>query len=345
MSKKINISIIGTGLMGLQHIKAIQKSKRANLHSVVDISNNAKNLSKKYNIPLYSNVSELLNSKKLDAVIVATPNQLHEKHTVSFLNNKIPVLLEKPISDNIHSARKIISSAYKNKTPLLIGYHRRHNSIVSKVKELINKGKLGNIVSANVSCWLYKHKTYYKEKWRVRKGGGPLGINLVHDIDMICYLLGSIKYVQAFATNKTRKFQVEDTATISLIFNSGALCTLNLSDTIVAPWSYELTAGENPAYPVTNQSAYLIGGTKGSLQFPNLKYWFYKKERSWWNKIYVNEDKNKKDDNTLVNQIDHFANVVLKKIKPKVSGNDGLISLKIFAAIKKSAKTGKKIKI
>ncbi len=345
MIKKINISIVGTGLMGLQHIKAISKSKKANLHSIVDITNNAKSLSKKYKIPLYSNVNELLKSKNLDAVIVATPNQLHEKHTVSFLKNKIPVLLEKPISDNINSAKKIISSANKNKTPLLIGYHRRHNSIVSKVKSIINKGKLGNIVSANVLCWLYKHKSYYKEKWRVSKGGGPLGINLVHDIDMICYLLGPIKYVQAFTTNKNRKFSVEDTATISLIFNSGALCTLNLSDTIVAPWSYELTAGENPAYPITNQSSYMIGGTKGSLQFPNLKYWFYKKERSWWNKIFVNEDKNKKDDNTLVNQIDHFAEVVAKKTKPKVNGNDGLVSLKIFAAITKSAKSGKKIKL
>jgi len=343
--KKINISIVGTGLMGLQHIKAILKSHKANLHSIVDINKNATNLSKKYKVPLYSNVVELLNSNYLDAVIVATPNQLHETHTVSFLKKKIPVLLEKPISDNIKSAKKIIDSSKKNKTPLLIGYHRRHNSIVSKVKNIINKGKLGNIVSANVLCWLYKHKQYYKEKWRVSNGGGPLGINLVHDIDMICYLLGPIKYVQAFTTNKTRKFQVEDTATISLIFNSGALCTLNLSDTIVAPWSYELTAGENPAYPITNQSAYMIGGTKASLQFPNLKYWFYKKERSWWNKILVNEDKNRKDDNTLVNQIDHFADVILKKVKPKVNGNDGLISLKIFAAIKKSAKTGKKVKV
>ena len=343
--KKINISIIGTGLMGLQHIKAITKSTKANLHSIVDISSNAVSLSKKYKVPLYSNVVELLKSKNLDAVIVATPNQLHEKHTVSFLKNKIPVLLEKPISDNIMSAKKIIDSAKKNKTPLLIGYHRRHNSIVSKVKDIINSGKLGNIVSANVLCWLYKHKEYYKEKWRISKGGGPLGINLVHDIDMICYLLGPIQYVQAFTTNKTRKFKVEDTATVSLIFKSGALCTLNISDTIVAPWSYELTAGENPAYPITNQSAYMIGGTKGSLQFPNLKNWFYKKEKSWWNKILVKEDKNIKDDNTLINQINHFADVVTKKIKPKVNGIDGLISLKIFAAITKSSKTGKKIRI
>ena len=343
--KKINISIVGTGLMGLQHIKAISKSKKANLHSIVDISDNAKKLSNKYKIPLYSDVSSLLKSNQLDAVIVATSNQLHEKHTISFLKKKIPVLLEKPISDNIKSAKKIIISSKKNKTPLLIGYHRRHNAIVSKVKTIIRSGKLGNIVSANVLCWLYKHKEYFKETWRISRGGGPLGINLVHDIDMICYLLGSIRYVQAFTTNKTRKHKVEDTATVSLIFESGALCTLNISDTIVAPWSYELTAGENPAYPVTNQSAYMIGGTKGSIQFPNLKYWFYKKERSWWNKIFLKSDINKKDDNTLVNQIDHFSDVVLKKVKPKVNGSDGLNSLKIFAAITKSAKTGKKIKI
>jgi predicted dehydrogenase len=294
---------------------------------------------------LYSNVNELLNSKNLDAVIVATPNQLHEKHTVSFLENKIPVLLEKPISDNINSAKKIISSANKNKTPLLIGYHRRHNPIVSKVKELIDKGKLGNIVSANVLCWLYKHKAYYNEKWRISKGGGPLGINLVHDIDMICYLLGSIKYVQAFTSNSVRKFKVEDTATINLVLKSGALCTLNISDTIVAPWSYELTAGENPAYPKTNQSAYFIGGTKGSLQFPNLNSWYYKSERSWWKKIFDKKYNIKSDGNTLANQIDHFCDVVSKKIKPKVNGNDGLNSLKIFDAILKSVKTGKKIKV
>ena len=87
---------------------------------------------------------------------------------------------------------------------------------------------------------------------------------------MICYLLGSITYVQAFTTNKTRKYKVEDTATVNLIFESGALCTLNISDTIVAPWSYELTAGENPAYPVTNQSAYMIAVSYTHLTLPTI---------------------------------------------------------------------------
>ena len=345
MSEKIKICVVGTGLMGLQHIKAINISKKASLHSIIDIGNNAKGLSKKFKVPLYQNTNELLKMNKPDAVIVATPNQLHEDHTIKFLNLKIPVLLEKPISDNIKSAKKIINSSKKNNTPLLIGYHRRHNSIISKVKNKIDSGKIGKIVSVTIMCWLYKHKEYYKEKWRIKKGGGPLGINLVHDIDLICYLLGPVKYVQAFTSNSIRKFKVEDTAIVNLIFKSGALCTLNLSDTIVAPWSYELTAGENPVYPITNQSSYFIGGTKGSIQFPNLKTWYYKSERSWWNKIFKDTESIKLDDKTLMNQIDHFCEVVVKKVKPKINGNDGLLSLKILDAIKKSSVTGKKIKI
>ena len=107
----------------------------------------------------------------------------------------------------------------------------------------------------------------------------------------------------------------------------------------------ELTARENQVYPITNQSAYYIGGTEGSIQFPNLKHWSYKKEKSWWNKILVKNKRDKKDNKTLINQIDHFADVILKKVKPKVSGEDGLNLLKILKAIEKSSKNGKKVKV
>ena len=194
-------------------------------------------------------------------------------------------------------------------------------------------------------CWLYKNKDWYNEKWRIKKGGGPLGINLVHDIDLICYLLGPITHVQATTSNKIRKYKVEDTAIVNFIFRSGTLCTLSVSDTIVAPYSYELTAGENPAYPITNQSAYFIGGTKGSIQFPNLKHWYNKGERSWWKPIYHKDFNIRLSRFTLINQIDHLCDVVSGKAKPKVSGNDGLQSLKIFDAILRSTKTGKKIRV
>ena len=154
-----------------------------------------------------------------------------------------------------------------------------------------------------------------------------------------------LRSLSAFSSNKIRKYEVEDTAIVNFIFKSGALGTLNVSDTIVSPWSYELTAGENPAYPVTDQSAYYIGGTKSSIQFPNYKEWYNKNERSWWRKIYHQDSSTRDSRYTLVNQIDHLCDVVAGKAKPKVTGNDGLQSLKIFAAIIKSSKTGKKIKV
>ncbi len=345
MSKKTKISVVGIGLMGQQHIKAIKKSKLCVLHSIVDIKKNEGLLKKKLNVPIYSSIEYLIKKNKPDAVVIATPNSLHEKHTIKFLKSKIPVLLEKPISDNINSAKRIIKTAKIFNTPLLIGYHRRHNSIVNVVKKIINSGKLGNIVSVNILFWLYKHKKYYNENWRISKGGGPLGINLVHDLDMISYLLGPITYVQAFTSNKIRKHKVEDTASVNLMFKSGTLCTINISDTIVSPWSYELTAGENPAYPITNQSSYFIGGTEGSIKFPNISIWYYKNERNWWSSIRKKKIKVSKSNETLINQIDHFSKVVQKKTKPKVTGDDGLVSLKIFDAILKSANLGKKIKI
>ena len=124
MIRKIKISVIGTGLMGLQHIKAINKSKKASLHSIVDINKDALYLSKKFNIPVFKDCKELLVKNRPDAVIVATPTQLHKIHTINFLKSKIPVLLEKPISDNLASAKKIIDSSKSHKTPLLIGYHK-----------------------------------------------------------------------------------------------------------------------------------------------------------------------------------------------------------------------------
>ena len=123
MKKKIKIAVVGVGLMGSQHLKAIKTSKRAMLHSIVDINQNSILLAKKFKVPFYKNTSELLKNNKPDAVIVATPNQFHERHSINFLNSKIPLLLEKPISDRIEKAKKIIKSSKKNKIPLLIGYH------------------------------------------------------------------------------------------------------------------------------------------------------------------------------------------------------------------------------
>ena len=94
MNKRIKIAVVGIGLMGSQHLKALQLSRRAILHSIVDLNRNSRIYAEKFKVPFYNDTTELLKNNKPDAVIVATPNQFHEKHTISFLNAKIPVTLE-----------------------------------------------------------------------------------------------------------------------------------------------------------------------------------------------------------------------------------------------------------
>ena len=77
MKNKVKIAVVGIGLMGNQHLKAIHLSKRASLHSIVDISDKSKIHAKKFKVPFYRSSTELLNNNKPDAVIVATPNQFH----------------------------------------------------------------------------------------------------------------------------------------------------------------------------------------------------------------------------------------------------------------------------
>ena len=120
MKKKIKIAVVGIGLMGSQHLKALNLSKRAKLHSIVDLNKKSELHAKKFKVPFYRSSKYLLKNNKPDAVIVATPNQFHEKHTISFLNAKIPVLLEKPISNSISKAKKIIKSSKKNKHTYLL---------------------------------------------------------------------------------------------------------------------------------------------------------------------------------------------------------------------------------
>ena len=78
-------------------------------------------------------------------------------------------------------------------------------------------------------------------------GAGPVLVNLIHDIDLLRFLCGPITSVRALMSNAVRRNPVEETAGILLGFASGAIGTVTVSDAVPAPWSWELTAGENPA--------------------------------------------------------------------------------------------------
>lgn len=338
MSKKVKLAVAGAGLIGKKHIDSILNSKDSELCAIVDPNPLAKEFAKNLKVPYYTFLEEMFSDIKPDGVIIATPNKLHIDNGFVCLENSCPMLIEKPIATSSQEAQTLIDAAKSRNVPILVGHHRRHNPLMQKAKSIINEGKIGEIRAVQATCWLYKPDDYFEEApWRKLQGAGPVSVNLAHDIDLIRYLCGDVDSVQAQTTKSIRGYENEDVAAIVLKFKNGIVATVSVSDMIVAPWSWELTASENPAYPATHESCYLVGGTGGSLSLPDLKLWRFDGEKSWWNPISSTNTPRENSD-PLINQINHFAKVIKREEEPLVSGLEGLKTLAVIEAIEASSK-------
>ncbi len=338
-SRQLRIGVVGAGLIGRRHVALVEASDRATVAFVADPSAEAVVVAGSLGIPHYPDVTEALKATRSDAVIIATPNHLHVENGLECVRAGLPMLIEKPIADRSEPAGRLVDAADAANTPVLIGHHRRHNPLIAEAKRSIDAQSLGRIVAVHANFWLYKPADYFDAEWRTKDGAGPVFINLIHDIDLLRHLVGEVQSVVAMESRQTRRFDVEDTAALILRFVNGAIGTVTVSDTIVAPWSWELTAAENAAYPATGQTCYQIGGTKGSLEVPTGRIWSQSGERSWWRPIGSKVNSTEAADPLEV-QLDHLCDVIEGKAAPLVSGKEGLRSLQVIEAIKKSAVTG-----
>jgi predicted dehydrogenase len=208
---------------------------------------------------------------------------------------------------------------------------------------------LGKIVAVVGTVLFYKaeNEGYFDGPfaWRRELGGGPILLNMIHEVGNLRSLCGEIIAVQAFTSNATRNFPVEDTAAIALSFANGALGTFMLSDTAASDRSWEHTSGEDPRYAKAHtdeDDCYLVAGTFGSLAIPTMHVERYLKaqDRSWHKSLEKSVVELEVVD-PLERQIAHFADVIRGKAKPLVSARDGLQNLRVVDAIVEAAKSGR----
>ena len=342
------ILLVGPGLIGRRHLELIEQSPDALLAGIV-APDNAENraVAHQYKTLLFETMEEGI-AIKPDGIIIASPNEFHFEQARSCILAGIPVLVEKPITVSIKDAFELHKLSKDLKTPVLVGHHRNYSSILKKAKEVIEDGLIGEIVSIIGSAQFFKPSHYFQEgPWRTKLGGGPILINMIHEISNLRFLCGEIEKVHAFASQKIRNFEVEDTASINIFFENGTLGTFVVSDTAASAMSWENTSGENKSYPqYKDDNCYFISGTKGSLQVPTMIYHSFTSdiERSWWNKMEIRQFSYPVED-PLVNQFEHFINVVSEIAKPTVSSHDGLSNLRVIAAIRKSIEDDRTISI
>lgn len=342
----LRLALAGAGQIGRAHAERIAASRECQLVALVDPAPAAQALASTWGVPLFSTLDAMLAQVRPDGVVLATPNGLHVGGALACLAAGVPVLVEKPVADSVADAQRLVQAQRDCGVPVLVGHHRRHSAVMAAARAVIHSGRLGRLVAVNGSATFVKPQRYFADApWRGQPGGGPILINLVHEVDNLRALVGEITAVQAFASSATRGLAVEDTVAINLRFANGALGTFLLSDCAASPHSWEQTSAENPDYDHhADQDCYVIAGSQGSLQLPTLSLYQYEGECSWWRPLQ-RESLAADLADPLQRQLAHFCAVLRGQARPLVSAEDALQTLRVTLAVAEAARTGQVVRL
>jgi len=338
----VRLAVIGAGLIGAKHAKLVEACEECVLVGVADADPRRRAVAEGLGVPFYETTDALIGREQPEGAIVATPTASHSSVTVACAERGVHALVEKPIADTLEAAQRIVQAVRAHDASVLVGHHRRHNPLVAKARELVRGGALGRLLGVSALWTLLKPDEYYEVEWRCRRpGGGPLLINLIHDLDSLRFMCGDVRVVYAQMSSAARGLEVEDSLSVSLTFESGALGTILASDATPAPWSYETTAAENPFYFHVAENCYHFVGTAGSLAFPGMELWGYEDEsrQGWGHRLELRRVDVVAAD-PLVAQLRHFCRVVRGEEEALVGAEEGARSLALALAVQQSAERG-----
>lgn len=335
---RLPLALFGLGAIGRLHLERAQRSPHVAVAAVCDPAPGAAEACAQAGVPHFGDVDALLERVPVRAAIVATPNAAHEAVARACFARGLPVLVEKPVADTLAAAERLCAAAEAAGVTVLVGHQRRHNPIVQRAKALVEAGALGRPVSVHsMAVWL-KPEAYFDAAWRRQPGGGPVLINLIHDIDLLRWLVGEITEVQALTSNVQRGFEVEDTAAVLLRFANGAIGTLATSDCAVSPWNWDLAAGEAAHYPPQDIDSHQLCGTEASLTLPRLALHRYRGARGWHEELTEERTPVHRAD-PYAEQLRHLRAVAEGREPPRCSGRDGLATLRATLAVHEAART------
>lgn len=228
----VRFGIIGCGRIAERH--ALQIQKFGTLVAVCDIvPGKAKSLADKFQCKAYSSSEEMLKNEaqNIDVVAVCSPNGLHVDHTIHSLKAGCHVLCEKPMAISVNDCGEMIKQAEKSNKRLFAIKQNRFNPPVAAVKQAIDEDKLGKLFSIQLSCFWNRNEDYYKNSWKgtADLDGGTLYTQFSHFIDLLYWMIGDVKNVEAFTANYAHEgiIDFEDTGVVILEFYNGVIGTIN----------------------------------------------------------------------------------------------------------------------
>lgn len=341
----VNLGIIGCGYWGPNLVRNFNSINGVNVSYCADIDESrlkhVKELYPKISVTKYC--KEILNNKDIDAVIVATPIETHYKIAKDVLNADKHVLIEKPITNNSEHAKELIKLAEKSKKILMVDHTFEYSSPVRKIKEIIDKGELGELFTIDMI--------------RVNLGLFQENVNVIwdlapHDVSMLLYYLNEMPLSAKAIGQSYIRDGIEDDAHVTLIFKNKIMASMHVSWLDPCKIRRTTIVGNRKmlVFDDTAQDEKIKIYDKGVAiqknKIPRQPY--YDTYEQWiltyrTGEIYAPKIENKEPLNVMAN---HFIDCIKNNKKPLSDGYSGLKAVKVIEAMQESLKNdGKKISI
>lgn len=321
--KKINVVIIGFGVMGQRYYNILKQIKNFNICCIIDKKKRFSEIQKlKDSINFLTDYKNIFKNKKIDLVIVSTTANVRHKIIMSCIKNHIKyVLAEKPLCKSLKEAYELLRLSKKKQTKISLNFIRRFSSTYKKIQDHIKNKEIGDLKSITIQM-----------------GGGQFGSNGSHMVDLIRFLTG----LEVLSVSGYLSKPISENYRGRNFFDPGAYCIIETKKGIRATIDMLDDHGSPP-------TIYILG-SKGRILFDerNNFYSLYKREKSFFNepiyrRISFNHKKIKCEKIDIIENTKKNILNLISKDKTKCEVSDGFKNLEIILATHMSHRNKRKI--
>jgi UDP-N-acetyl-2-amino-2-deoxyglucuronate dehydrogenase len=358
LSRRLRVGIVGCGKVAGIHAEALTTLADAHLAGVCDFDRaRAEHFASKYEAEPFADVSSMIQTAGVEAVIICTPHPIHASPTIAAAEAGAHVLVEKPLAASLEDCDAMIAACAHNNVKLGIVSQRRYFEPVLRMKQAIDQGKIGAPILGEVVMLSWRDESYYRsDPWRgswKTEGGGVLINQSPHHIDILQWLMGPVVEVTGYWANLNHPtVEVEDTATAVLRFASGGLASVVVS-LCQKPGIYTKihVHGSNGASvgAQTDGGATFIAGMSNVIEPPVNDLWTIPGEEPLLAAFQAEDKQRFNDIDPTVHyhrvQDHDFIRAILDDREPTITGHDGRKVVELISAIYRSNNEGRPIKL
>ena len=319
----MKILVVGYGSIGKRHVNNLTKIK--DIEILVCTKNKEANILKKNGIKIFKSLTDSLKEKP-DVGIICNETSLHVKTAIKLAKHDCHLFIEKPLSNSLKNTDILLNLIKKKKLITIVGCDMRFHKCIQKIKKIIEHGDLGKIISVRVENGSYLPDWHTYEDYRdsfasKKKLGGGVVLTLIHEVDYLYWFFGKVNEVSAITGKfSDLEISVEDFAAILLRFQKNIIAEVHLD-------YFQQPEFRNCKIIGTKGIIYWDSNSNEVRQYKNSK-------KKWITKL---KDKNFQRNNQFIYELEHFLNCI-KNHKQTINPiEDGINTLKISLAVKKSS--------